>query len=120
MLEKTAEDKKERFRRLDLVLEFDLFGENFRWPNESQEPRCPAVGLLPELDRGRAEARAELIRLESGEVAQGVHAPFVENRDDVRELSGAVDVAQGFVWQDFFGPLHSRKLGPERIMFNRT
>ena len=71
------------------MLELDFLRENFRWPNESQEPRRPAVGLLPELHRGRAEARAELIGLKRGEFAQRVHAPFVEDRDDAGNLRGA-------------------------------
>jgi len=114
-----VEDKKKRFRRLNLIIEFDLFSENFCWPNESQEAGCPAGGLLPEKDRGWAKAGAELIRGESRQVAQGVNAPFVQNRNDVGELFGAVDGAQGCL----FGGLivrHERKLEPEWNMFNRT
>ena len=108
------EDKKKRFRCLDLIIEFDLFSENFCWPNESQEPGRPAGGLLPEKDRGWAKARAELIWRESRQVAQGVNAPFVQNRNDMGELFGAVDGAQGCL----FGGLiarHEGKLEPEEI-----
>jgi hypothetical protein len=69
LFKEAVENKKKRFRRLNLIIEFDLFSENFCWPNESQEPGCPAGGLLPEKDRGWAKARAELIRRESRQVA---------------------------------------------------
>ena len=112
MFKEAAEDKKKRFRRLNLIIEFDLFSENFCWPNESQEPGRPAGGLLPEKDHGWAKARTELIRRESRQVAQGVNAPFVQNRNDVGELFGTVDGAE----RCLFGGLiarHERKLGPE-------
>lgn len=89
LLEKTSEDKKERFDRLDLVLELHFLREDLRWPNESQEPRCPPVRLLPKLNRDRTEPRPKLIWLERGELAQGVHAPFVEDGDAVGNFRGA-------------------------------
>ena len=119
MFKEAAEDKEERFRRLDLIIEFDLFDENLCWPNESQEPGRPAGGLLPEKDRPWSKARAELVWRESRQIAQGVDAPFVQDRDNVGELFGAGDGAQ----RRLFGGLiarHERKLGPERNMFNRT
>jgi hypothetical protein len=106
-LEEAAEDKKERFRRLNLIIEFDLFDENFRWSNESQEPDRPAAGLLPEADRGWAKARAELIWRESRQLAQGVDAPFVQECDHGGELFGAGDGAQ----RCLFGGLIARHSG---------
>src|SRR5262245_9693182 len=119
LFKEAAEDKKKRFRCLNLIIEFDLFSENFCWPNESQKPGRPTGGLLPEKDRAWAKARAELIGRESRQVAQGVNAPFVQNRNEVGEFFVAVKGAQGCL----FGGLtaqHERKLEPERNMFNRT
>jgi len=112
LFQKAAENKKERFRRFDLVIEFDLFDENFRWPNESQKPSGLAGGLFPEPHCGRAEARAELIGLERGKVAQGVDAPFVQDRDDVGKLFGALGGLKGCLFGGLFAR-HERKLEPE-------
>ena len=79
LLEKTPQDKKERLGRFDLVIEFDFFAKDFGWPNESEKPGGPAGRLGPEPDRGRAEAHAEWIGLEGGEIAEGVDAPFMED-----------------------------------------
>ena len=83
MIEKTPQNEKERLRRLNLVLELDFLREHFCWPNESQEARRLAVGLFPELHRRWPESRSELIGLERGELAQGVHSPLVEDSDDL-------------------------------------
>ena len=41
------------------------------------------MACFPEKHRGWPEARAELIRQESRQVAQRVDAPFVQDREDV-------------------------------------
>ena len=88
MIEKTPQNEKERLRRLNLVLELDFLRKNFCWPNESQETCRLAVSLLPELNGGWPEPRPELIGLERGEFAQGVHPPLVEDGDNLRNLRG--------------------------------
>ena len=90
MFEKTTQNEQKRFRGLDLVLELDCFGKNFCWPNESQKTGRLPVGLLPQFDRDWAEPRPELIGLECGELAKSVHAPFVKNGDDLRNLFSGV------------------------------
>ena len=62
LFKEAPQDKKERLGGFDFVLEFDLFLENFRWP----------------------------IAFEGGELAEGVHAPLVENGEDAGNFSGAL------------------------------
>src|SRR4029077_1818338 len=85
---------------------------NFCWPNESQKAGRLPVGLLPQFDRDWAEPGPELIRLERGEPAEGVHAPFVKNGDGLRNLC-----SPSHCWAGFFvrRSLHSRTLPGEQI-----
>lgn len=83
MFKKTSQDEEKWLDGFDLVLELDLLGENFLWPNESQQPGRSAIGLFPKPESDRSEPGSELIRRESRELAEGVDSPFVENREEM-------------------------------------
>src|SRR5450432_4480699 len=55
LFEKASQDKKERLRRFDFVLEFHQFGEDFRRPNEPQQARRFPIRFFPEQDSFRSE-----------------------------------------------------------------
>jgi hypothetical protein len=88
LLEETAQNKKERLGRLDFLLEFDFFDENFCWPNESEETGGPAIGLFPECDRGRTEPRSEFIGASAASWPR-VWMPHLWRMVRMREISAA-------------------------------
>src|SRR5436190_23153864 len=47
LLEKAPQHKKKRLGGFDLVIEFEFFAKNFRWPNESKKPGGAADRLFP-------------------------------------------------------------------------
>ena len=105
LLEKTAEDEKERLGGFDFVFEFELLFENLRWPNEAQKAGRCSAGLVPEMGGEGTEAGPKLIAFESGEIAQGMNAPFVENREETGDFGRGVG-------------LHGRILKLQSHMFN--
>jgi hypothetical protein len=89
LLEKALQDKKERLGGFDFVLELELLGESFRRPNESQKPGRFAARFFPEPDGFRPEEGGQLVLGESGELAERVDAPFVENGEEAGNFRGA-------------------------------
>ena len=59
------------------------------------------------------ETRPELIGLERGKLAEGVHSPFVQDGDDVRNLCGPSRCSAGFFVSR---SLHSRTLLEEEYV----
>ena len=96
LLEETAEDEKERLGGFDFVFELELLFENLWWPNESQKTGRCSAGLIPETGGERTEAGAKLVALESGEIAQGVDAPFVKNGEKPGDFGGVIGEHGGF------------------------
>jgi hypothetical protein len=90
LLEKALQDKEEGLGGFDFVLELELLGENFRRPNESEKPGRFAARFFPEPDGFWSEPSGQLILGKSGELAERVNAPFVEDGDEAGNFCGAL------------------------------
>jgi hypothetical protein len=98
LFEKTVQDKKKRRGSFDFVFEFELLGENFRWPDESEKTIGFAAGLFPKTNSRRTEPGSEFVLRQSGKLAEIMNAPFVENGENAGKLVGL-----------FLGGLHEAK-----------
>jgi hypothetical protein len=88
LLEKTPQDEQQRLQRLDLVFKLDFFLVNGQRRDQTQEPLRAAGGALPESLRLWPQAGGERFLRESGQSAERVDAPLLQDR---RQWTGGLE-----------------------------
>src|SRR6266404_553980 len=87
LLQKAAQHKKERLGRFNFIFKLETFGKRFRGLDSLEKPRRFSVSAFPKTNCFRPEPGAEILLIERGELSKRVNAPFVQDLQDLPNLS---------------------------------
>ena len=105
LLQKPAQHKEKRLGRFDLVFEFEALVERLRRSDKLEQPIGLPIRPFPHSDGFRPKPRGELFFIKRRELTDGVDSPFVQDREDLLNLS--LSILRSF-WQ--IRALHALKL----------
>jgi len=87
LLQKTAQHEEQWLNCFDFMFELEVLAKRFRWLHQLEQARRFSIGPFPKPDRFRAESRTEIFLIERRELAEGMNPPFVQNSQNLLDLS---------------------------------